>query len=98
MSPFTSASPMLPTPMKPSFFLVTMAAESTSRRGSHPGGRRHRDRFAIFPGKRPIDGDRPAALDQQGDGEAQREDVVLEALAFLCSRPVHEEPDLGVHH
>src|SRR5690242_10212724 len=37
-----------------------------------------------------------AAVDQDDRGEAEREEVVLEALALLGAGPVHEEAEAGV--
>src|SRR5438876_8760484 len=91
MSPFTSASPMFPTPMKPSFFLVTMPPSLHPRRHGHRAG-------PVLPAERPIDRERAGTLDQHGDAQTESEQVVLETLALLHARPVHEEAHLRVDH
>src|SRR5215470_18264890 len=102
MSPFTSASPMLPAPMKPSFLSVTMPrVYLESRRDAsrpktlHPRhGRRRRAGVAARQGA--VDGECPAARDQERDAEADRQQMVLEPFALLSASPVHEEADLAV--
>src|SRR2546427_10768965 len=84
MSPFTSASPMFPTPMNPSFFLATMPPTLHPRRHGHRAG-------PVLPAEPPIDRERARTLDQHRDAPAQSEQVALETLALLHARPVHAE-------
>src|SRR5438067_648028 len=67
------------------------------RRPSHP---RHgwRGGTRIVARQRTVDRQRSAANDQERDGDADGKQVILESFALLGPCPVHEEPDLPVHH
>src|SRR3989449_11265084 len=73
--------------------------ESHYREGSAPSGRSLHDTSSSKRSARDERVDRPraGAVDDQGDRRAKREEVVLHALALLCTEPVHKEAVLLVN-
>src|SRR5260370_19390889 len=52
----------------------------------------------LLTGKSAVDGKGAGALDHDGQGNGERQKVVLNAFALLGARPVYKKPEMAVDH